>query len=107
LDGFTQVPKSDWGRSALVCFDLRTPSLTRVVSQEIIEQATTTLGDPTHGVIAGDYFYYIATSGWSELDQHRDLKPGSKLALCASPSKVSTDGTGREMQDSSSFCSPQ
>jgi hypothetical protein len=55
------------------------PSLTRVVSQEIIEQATTTLGDPTHGVIVGDYFYYIANSGWSELDQHGDLKPGSKL----------------------------
>jgi hypothetical protein len=55
------------------------PSLTRVVSQEIIEQATTTLGDPTHGVIVGDYFYYVANSGWSELDQHGDLKPGSKL----------------------------
>ncbi len=55
------------------------PSLTRVVSQEIIEQATTTLGDPTHGVIVGDYFYYIANSGWSKLDQHGDVKPGSKL----------------------------
>jgi hypothetical protein len=55
------------------------PSLTRVVSQEIIEQATPTLGDPTHGVIVADYFYYIANSGWSELDQHGDLKPGSKL----------------------------
>ena len=55
------------------------PSLTRVVSQEIIEQATTTLGDPTHGVIVADYFYYIANSGWSELDQHGDVKPGSKL----------------------------
>ena len=55
------------------------PSLSRVISQEIIEQATPTLGDPTHGVIVGDYFYYIANSGWSELDQHGDLKPGSKL----------------------------
>ena len=59
-------------------------SLTRVVSQEIIEQATTTLGDPTHGVIVADYFYYIANSGWSELDQHGDLKPGSK----ATPARI-------------------
>ena len=54
-------------------------SLTRIVSGRIVEQATATLGDPTHGVLVGDSFYYIANSGWSELDDHGDLKPGSKL----------------------------
>jgi len=53
--------------------------LTRVVSSQIIERATPTLGDPTHGVLVGNDFYYIANSGWSELDDHGDLKPGSKL----------------------------
>lgn len=55
------------------------PSLTRIVSGKIVERATPTLGDPTHGVLAGDSFWYIANSGWSELDPHGDVKPGSKL----------------------------
>jgi len=54
-------------------------SLTRVVSAESIERATPTLGDPTHGVFVGNDFYYIANSGWSELDDHGDVKLGSKL----------------------------
>lgn len=54
-------------------------SLARVVSAETIERATPTLGDPTHGVFVGNDFYYIANSGWSELDDHGDVKPGSKL----------------------------
>jgi hypothetical protein len=54
-------------------------TLRQVVSSEIIERATPTLGDPTHGVLVDDRFYYIANSGWSELDDHGDLKPGSKL----------------------------
>ena len=44
-------------------------SLTRVVSWEVIEANWQGLGDPTHGVLVGDQFYYIANSGW-------DVKPG-------------------------------
>jgi hypothetical protein len=51
-----------------------------VVSEDIIERATATLGDPTHGVQVGDWFYYIANSGWDVLDEHGDLKPGEKLS---------------------------
>ena len=54
-------------------------SLTRIVSSQIIEQATPAFGDPTHGVLVGNSFLYIANSGWSELDDHGQLKPGSKL----------------------------
>lgn len=54
-------------------------SLTKVISSEIIERGTPTLGDPTHGVFVDSDFYYIANSGWSELDDHGNLKPGSKL----------------------------
>jgi sugar lactone lactonase YvrE len=53
-------------------------TLTRVTSEEIIERGTATLGDPTHGVVVGDSFFYIANSGWDELDEHGELKPGSK-----------------------------
>jgi hypothetical protein len=62
----------------VICFRLDS-TLTGIVSERIIERATPTLGDPTHGVIVGDFFYYIANSGWSELDEHGDLKPNSKL----------------------------
>ena len=52
---------------------------TRVIPNAIIERATPTLGDPTHGFFIGNDFYYIAYSGWSELDDHGDVKAGSKL----------------------------
>jgi hypothetical protein len=55
-------------------------ALTKVASEEIIERATATLGDPTHGVIVGDWFYYIANSGWNALDERGDLKAGEKLS---------------------------
>lgn len=54
-------------------------SLDGIDSEEIIERATATLGDPTHGVVVGDYFYYIANSGWSELEDNGELKSGGKL----------------------------
>ena len=54
-------------------------SQTHVVSEEVIERATDTLGDPTHGVVIGDWFYYIANSGWNVLDEHGDLKAGERL----------------------------
>jgi hypothetical protein len=54
-------------------------SQTKVVSEDVIERATTTLGDPTHGVVIGDWFYYIANSGWNVLDEHGDVKAGEKL----------------------------
>jgi hypothetical protein len=52
------------------------PSLSHVMSESIIERATPTLGDPTHGVIVGRDFYYIANSGWDALDDHGNVKPG-------------------------------
>jgi hypothetical protein len=52
--------------------------LGEIESEHVIERRTATLGDPTHGVVIGDLLYYIANSGWSVLDDHGDLKPGSK-----------------------------
>jgi sugar lactone lactonase YvrE len=55
------------------------PGLTRILSERTIERATPTIGDPTHGVLISGSFYYIANSGWSELDDHGNVKSGSKL----------------------------
>ena len=52
---------------------------TSVISEAIIERATPTLGDPTHGVVVGDYFYFIANSGWDALDDHGTLLEGKSL----------------------------
>lgn len=54
----------------------------KVVSEEVIERATP-LGDPTHGVVVGNDFYYIADSGWSALDEHGNPKPDVKQTSAA------------------------
>jgi len=53
------------------------PGLTHILSETLIERATATLGDPTHGVVVDGVFYYIANSGWNTLDDHGNLKPGA------------------------------
>jgi hypothetical protein len=52
-------------------------ALTKIIAETIIERSTDSLGDPTHGVVAGDDFYYIANSGWDVIDDHGNLKPGA------------------------------
>jgi hypothetical protein len=54
-------------------------SLTRIVSSKIIEKGTPGLGDPTHGVVVGHWFYYIANSGWDVLSESGELKAGAKF----------------------------
>ncbi len=49
---------------------------TRTGSEEVIEKATETLGDPTHGAIVDDVFFYIANSGWNVLDEHANVRQG-------------------------------
>jgi hypothetical protein len=44
---------------------------------EVLEANTPGLGEPTHGVIAGDEFYFIANSGWGEYDDQGRKKAGS------------------------------
>jgi hypothetical protein len=54
---------------------------TGLVSESIIERGTATLGDPTHGVVVGDDFYYIANSGWNVLDEHGNILEGRSLPV--------------------------
>ncbi len=60
------------------------PALTRIVSQQIIEQATASFGEPTHGVVVGDSFYYIANSGWSWINEQGQPRADVK----ATPARV-------------------
>jgi hypothetical protein len=52
-------------------------TLRHVESESIIERATPTLGDPTHGVVVNSAFYYIANSGWDRLEDDATPKPGT------------------------------
>jgi hypothetical protein len=54
-------------------------TLTNIASETIIERLSETLGDPTHGVVIGADFYYIANSGWDTLDDHGTVKPDAKI----------------------------
>jgi hypothetical protein len=52
---------------------------TKIVAEQVIERATATLGDPTHGVIVDDMFYYIANSGWDALGDNGLVRAGATL----------------------------
>lgn len=54
-------------------------SLDRVERLEVLESGSPSLGDPTHGVLVGSNFYFIANSGWSELDDNGRILAGHKL----------------------------
>jgi sugar lactone lactonase YvrE len=56
-------------------------TLTSVESETIIERSTATLGDPTHGVVIDNDFYYVANSGWDAIDEHGNMKPGGKPSV--------------------------
>ena len=53
-------------------------SLARIVSSCDIERGTRNLGDPTHGVVIGNEFYYIANSGWDTLADDGSPKPDAQ-----------------------------
>jgi sugar lactone lactonase YvrE len=45
--------------------------------QEVLEANTPELGEPTHGTIVGNEFYFIANTGWGEYDDQGKKKPGT------------------------------
>ena len=59
------------------------PTLRRVVDWSVVERATPGLGDPTHGVVVGDQFYFIANSGWDRFadDGHITNPKGTPARL--------------------------
>ena len=84
LDGNTiLLTQNGTNPERVVRLQLDNPLL-HVIKEEIIERSTPTLGDPTHGVIVGNDFYYIANSGWNRVDDNGNIKPDSPLT----PAKI-------------------
>jgi hypothetical protein len=55
------------------------PSKATILKETAIERATSTLGAPTHGVLVGGTFFYIANSGWDAIDDHGAPKSSARL----------------------------
>lgn len=55
------------------------PALIHIISTTVIERAASPDCDPTHGVVVGNDFYFIANSGWASLDERGNVKNGAKL----------------------------
>jgi len=55
-------------------------TLSKIESETVIERSTETLGDPTHGVMIGSDFFYIANSGWDTLQDDGTPKPDATPA---------------------------
>jgi hypothetical protein len=52
-------------------------SLTRILRWETMEANWPGLGAPTHGVVVGKKFYFIANSGWDRMADDGKVKPGA------------------------------
>jgi hypothetical protein len=51
------------------------PGESAIERVEVLERATPGLGDPTHGVVDGGRFCFLAGSGWSRFDEAGHLLP--------------------------------
>jgi hypothetical protein len=49
----------------------------RVQSWRVAVARVPKLGDPTHGVIVGSDFYFLANSGWDRVDENGNLRNSS------------------------------
>ncbi|MGC2110357.1 MAG: hypothetical protein WA655_12625 [Candidatus Korobacteraceae bacterium] len=76
--GSLMVTQNGTSPERVITFKLE-PSLSAIASSSVVERATKTLGDPTHGVIVGHDFYYIANSGWDTLNDDGTVKSDAKL----------------------------
>jgi hypothetical protein len=54
-------------------------SMTKIVRWSTLEANTPQLREPTHGVLVGDRFYFIATSGWDRFGPDGKITPGAAL----------------------------
>lgn len=48
---------------------------------DVLEANWKGLGDPTHGVIVGNEFYFIANSGWNRVGDDGKLEPGDNAVI--------------------------
>jgi hypothetical protein len=48
-----------------------------VTGWKVIERGSPGLGDPTHGVLTADGFYFLGNSGWDRFDDNGSIKAGA------------------------------
>jgi hypothetical protein len=53
----------------------------RVSGFEALEANWPGLGDPTHGVLVGNNFYYIVNSGWDRVGDDGAIAPGKPASI--------------------------
>jgi hypothetical protein len=63
----------------IVSFHMRSPK--EIDRFEVLEANWTGLGDPTHGVVIGNDFYFIANSGWDRVGENGAFKPGAAAEI--------------------------
>jgi len=64
---------------------------TRIEGFEVLESNSPSLGAPTHGVVVGNRFYFIANSGWDRLTDDGQLKAGATFDSPPFASCLSTE----------------
>jgi len=52
---------------------------TEITSAEVIEQKTDRLGEATHVIKVGEWYYVIANVGWDKVKDDGELKPGKQF----------------------------
>jgi hypothetical protein len=52
---------------------------TEITSVEVIEQKTDRLGEATHVVKVGGWYYVMANVGWDKIQENGELKPGKEF----------------------------
>jgi hypothetical protein len=48
----------------------------KISKLEILDAGTSRLGEPTHGLIRNDWFYFLAHTGWDRVTDDGKMKPG-------------------------------
>lgn len=79
LDGTTLLATQNGASPERVIAFRLDAALTHVASESIIERATPSLGDPTHGVIMNGNFYYVTNSGWDAVEDDGSVKAGTAM----------------------------
>ena len=68
----------------------------RITGWKVLEQGSSLLGDPNHGAVAGETFYFIGNSGWDRVNRNDELETPEgatsplilRLALPAPPARA-------------------
>jgi hypothetical protein len=63
----------------IVRFHLKRPDY--IDNCQVLEANWPELGDPTHGIVVGDSFYFIANSGWDRVNDDGAIRPGAAAAI--------------------------